>query len=219
MSALVLLGAGTDIGKTFVACGLIAELRKRGSAVDALKPVLSGYDQENAEQSDAGRLLAALGRPINEREIARIAPFRYAAPLAPNLAARREGSHISFDEIVALTRARVAASETLLLVETAGGVMSPLSDDRTMLDFVRALGAPSVLIGGTYLGAVSHLLTARAAMQAVGVSPRALIVNDTPGGDVGLATTLDLLAPFVAGERLVALARADALFESLADLV
>ena len=87
MTAIAITATGTDVGKTFVACGLITALRAQGRAVDAFKPVLSGFSV--AEGSDAGLLLAALGRPLSEIE--RMSPLRFAAPLAPPSAARAEG--------------------------------------------------------------------------------------------------------------------------------
>ncbi|MBV9509585.1 MAG: AAA family ATPase, partial [Caulobacteraceae bacterium] len=62
MPALFVAGAGTDVGKTFVACGLIRALRARGAAVDALKPVVSGFDPADWAASDPGCLLRALDR-------------------------------------------------------------------------------------------------------------------------------------------------------------
>ena len=64
MSAVFITATGTDIGKTFVTAGLIRHLRALGRDVDALKPVMTGFDPAHPEASDAGVLLAALGRPI-----------------------------------------------------------------------------------------------------------------------------------------------------------
>ena len=91
---------GTDIGKTFVACGLIRALRRKGRAAAALKPVLSGFEPAEAEGSDSGRLLAALGRPVTPDEIARISPWRFAAPLSPDMAALREKRTLDFAGVV-----------------------------------------------------------------------------------------------------------------------
>ncbi|MGE4220566.1 MAG: ATP-dependent dethiobiotin synthetase BioD, partial [Alphaproteobacteria bacterium] len=65
MSAVFVTGTGTDIGKTFVAAGLIRHLRAQGSAPDALKPVVSGFDPALPAGSDPAVLLEALGRPVS----------------------------------------------------------------------------------------------------------------------------------------------------------
>ena len=89
---LFITATGTDIGKTYVTAGLLRAGRRAGIAVDALKPVLSGYDPADAETSDAGVLLAALDRPITAATIAAMSPWRFAAPLSPDRAAEREGT-------------------------------------------------------------------------------------------------------------------------------
>jgi dethiobiotin synthetase len=192
MSALIVTGAGTDIGKTYLACRLIEALRARGQKVDAFKPVISGFEAATPEQSDSGRLLAALGAPINAAQIARISPWRFSAPLAADQAAAREGKRIVFDEVLAACRARIAEAEGLLLIEGAGGIMSPLSEDTTFLDLFAALGAPVVIVGGSYLGAISHTATAVAAARARGLPVRAVIVSES-NESVGLGATREAL--------------------------
>ncbi len=156
MGAVFVTGIGTEVGKTYVTAALIRALRGRGVAVDAFKPVLSGFDPATAAASDAGLLLEALGCPLDGLEA--MSPFRYAAPLSPPLAAAREGRAVDFHAVVDACRARIG--EGLLLIEGAGGVMSPLTDRHTMLDLIRALDVPVLLVAGTYLGAISHALTA-----------------------------------------------------------
>lgn len=181
MSGLVLLGIGTDVGKTFVACALIRAMRARGETVDAFKPVISGLSAETWPESDAGRLLAALGLPVDQAQLDRIAPFQFRAPLSPPMAARLEGRALVLAEIVATCEVRLAETDGLLLIETAGGVMSPIDDDHTMLDLVAALGQPSLLVAGSYLGAISHTLTALKALASVGHVPQAIVVSESAG--------------------------------------
>src|SRR5450759_2627865 len=92
VSAYFVTSTGTDIGKTFVTAGLIRYLREAGQAVHALKPVVSGYDPSVVETSDPAVLLAALGRAVSADEISSIAPWRFRAPLSPDLAAARENA-------------------------------------------------------------------------------------------------------------------------------
>src|SRR5204863_9804111 len=80
MTAVFVTATGTDIGKTFLAAGLIRHCRAGNRMVDALKPVATGFDPGAPEWTDTGLLLAALGRPVTPAEIARVSPWRYAAP-------------------------------------------------------------------------------------------------------------------------------------------
>src|SRR5579871_163369 len=94
MSAIFITGTGTDVGKTFVASSLVRLFRQMGRTVDAIKPVVSGFDPQTAETSDPGILLEALGRPVTPEEIERISPWRFREPLSPDLAAAIEGRRI-----------------------------------------------------------------------------------------------------------------------------
>jgi dethiobiotin synthetase len=178
MTALFVAGAHTDVGKTFVGCALLRAARAAGRRVEAFKPVVSGIDAADWSDSDPGRLLAAMGRPLTPAELQAIAPRRFAAALSPPMAARREGARLHLAEIVHSCRdALAAANADLMLVEGAGGVMSPLAEDGLNLDLMTALGLPVLLVGGSYLGAMSHNLTALSVIQAAGLTPRALVVS------------------------------------------
>lgn len=187
MPALIVTGVGTDIGKTYVSASIIRALRAHEVPVDAFKPILSGFDPGQAETSDGGVLLAALEEPITDETLNTMSPFRYAAPLSPPLAAAREGRSIKFAEVAGACRERVAdAGRALLLIEGAGGVMSPLSDGATVLDLIEALDAPVLLVTGTYLGAISHTLTAVEVLRRRGVTIRAVVVNENEGAGTTL---------------------------------
>ena len=92
MTAIFITATGTDIGKTFVAASLIGHFRQMGRLVEAIKPVVSGFDPAQAATSDPGVLLKALGLPVTAPQIERISPWRFRAALSPDLAARREGA-------------------------------------------------------------------------------------------------------------------------------
>jgi dethiobiotin synthetase len=208
LGALYVAGAHTDVGKTHVACALICAARARGVACDAFKPVLSGFDPAHAAESDAGRLLAALGRPLSELDA--VSPLRFAAPLAPPMAARREGVELRLDEVLGRCRAWLAQSAAgLKLLEGAGGLMSPIAEDGTALDLPLALGLPSILVGGGYLGAVSHTLTALEVMRGRGLPVLAVVASqDADPAAPDFAETLDMLRAFGGGVPIVAAAQA-----------
>jgi dethiobiotin synthetase len=220
MPALIVTGVGTDVGKTYVSAGLIALLQDHAIAVDAFKPVLSGYDAAKPAQSDAGVLLTALGQPVTPETIEAMSPFRYTAPASPPLAAAREGRSIRFAEVAGACRERMAdAGRALLLIEGAGGVMSPLSDGATVLDLIEALGAPVLLVTGTYLGAISHTLTAVEVLRRRGVTIRAVVVNESPEPGATLEEIHESLRVMAGGVPVVNVARDGELPESLLRLV
>ena len=207
MSANFITGTGTDIGKTWLACALLRHWRVQGLQPAAYKPLLSGFDAQQPQASDAGALLAAQGRAAGAAELDAIAPWRFAAPLSPDMAAAREGRAIDFDELVAFTRRVASANSGPTLVEGVGGVMVPLDDRHTVRDWIAASGLPCVLVTGSYLGSLSHALTALEALARVGAGVTAIAVNETPGSTVTLEATLESLARHVAGTPLVSIAR------------
>lgn len=193
MKALFVAGTGTDLGKTHVACALLRAARARGATVDAFKPVVSGFDPAAPEISDPARLAAALGRPDDS---ARISPRRYRAPLAPNLAARLEGETLLMADLVADCRAWLTGRDIdFALVEGAGGVMSPMTDDATNLDLMAALGLPVLLVAGSYLGTASHLLTALEVLRARKLAVAAIVVSESLDGP-DLDQTVEMLRAF-----------------------
>lgn len=206
MSAVFVTGTGTDVGKTFVTAALIRILRQRDRQVDALKPVATGFDLASLETSDSGILLAALGRPPMRETLDRITPWRYAAPLSPDMAARQAGQALDFSSLAAYTRRAIAEAPDLLLIEGIGGVMVPLDERHTVLDWIAALEVPVVLVGGSYLGALSHALTALAALTSRNLTVLATVISETPGG-VDLAATRATIARFSRGINVIALPR------------
>lgn len=218
--AYFITATGTDLGKTWLTAGVAGACRARGVAVRALKPVMSGCDESDPAASDAGRLLQKLGAGVTVSEVAAIAPWRFAAPLSPDLAAAREGRGIDFTELVGWCRGEIERNDGLLLIEGVGGVMVPLDARHTVRDWIAALGLPVVLVAGSYLGALSHTLTALSALREAGVVPCAILVNESAGSGVGVEDTVASLAPHSGDIGLIIVKRDDAAgIERLADFL
>jgi dethiobiotin synthetase len=207
MSAHFITATGTDIGKTFVARGLIGALRARGRPVEALKPVVTGFEPSEAAGTDSGLLLAALGRPVTPENVALVSPWRFAAPLAPDIAAARENRRLDYAEMIEFCRSAVAKSRDALLIEGVGGVMSPVHPDHTVLDWMATLGLPLILVAGSYLGTISHTLTALDAVARRGLAVASLVISESADSPVKLGETRDAIAHFAPGLDVVALPR------------
>jgi len=197
MTALFITATGTDIGKTFVTAGLIRALRRAGRTVDAAKPVISGFTLEALGASDTGILLSALGRDLCAEEAERISPWRFTAPFSPDMAAEAEGTAIDFETLLADSRTRITAALDVLLIEGVGGIMVPLDDRHTVLDWMAALGLPVLVVAGSYLGTISHTLSALDVLTRHGLKIAALVVSETPGSTVGREPTIATLRRFV----------------------
>ncbi len=204
MSVFFVTATGTGIGKTFVTAGLLRYLRENGKPAVGLKPVVSGYDV--AAGSDPALLLEAMDEVVSDETVARISPWRFQAPLSPDMAAARESREIVFDELVSFCRAQASANKTLL-IEGVGGVMVPLDAQHTVLDWMAALGFPVVLVTGSYLGSLSHTLTAAAALERAGVRAISVIANDSGTGEVPLTDTGATLRRFLPRHEIALLPR------------
>jgi dethiobiotin synthetase len=207
MTAMFVTATGTDVGKTFLACGMITQLRGRGRAVDALKPIITGFDAQAAHMSDTGRLLAALGRPLTPDEIAQVSPFRLRAPLSPDMAARIEGTTIDFNALNTFCRNAIGRRKDALIIEGIGGIMVPLDERHTVLDWMIEIGLPAVLVAGSYVGTLSHTLSALDVLARHKLKVAAVVVSETPGSAATLADTADTIRRFAANIEVFALPR------------
>ena len=188
MKSYFVTSTGTEVGKTYVSCRLIESLRANGAGVDAIKPVLSGFDPADAAASDSGMILRALGRPVDTANVEAISPWRFKAALSPDMAAEREGARLTLEDVATFCRQPRAP---VTLIEGAGGIMSPLGHDFTNLDLIAALGVPALLVAGTYLGTISHTLTACEALR-----PAAIILSESAESPVDPEETVATMARF-----------------------
>jgi dethiobiotin synthetase len=151
-------GTDTGVGKTTVACALLAAARARGLRVEACKPVETGcsIDAEGWRHPPDGMALlhAATGNPVGEPDCV----FLYEAPLAPSVAAELEGRPIDFSMIEHTVRALRGRQPDLFLVEGAGGLLVPLSDDLDMAELARRLSLPLLVVARDSLGTINHTL-------------------------------------------------------------
>ena len=130
------LGTGTNVGKTHVTAALLARARD-ARQVSAFKPVATGVGQAACDGGrtpgeDTEVLGAIAGTPIEPPV------YRLIAPISPHAAAREEGVEIRIDALVRAVQS-VASKVDLLLVESAGGLFTPLSNNETNLDLACAL--------------------------------------------------------------------------------
>ena len=207
MPAVFITATGTDIGKTFVAAGLIRHFRAAGRPVSAIKPVVSGFDPQAWQESDPAALLAALGRPLALDEVEGISPWRFTAPVSPHMAARHEGRAIAFQEVIEFCRRSMPGRPGVLMIEGIGGIMVPLDDRHTVLDWMSVLRIPIILVAGSYVGTVSHTLTALEVLARRNLDVAAVVVSESGGSAASLADTVATVQHFVGSIDVVALPR------------
>ncbi len=205
MSATFVTASGTEVGKTFVTTLLIEQLKNSGINVNALKPVVTGFNESDAGVSDTGLLLAALGRSLDSESLDDISPWRFEAPLSPDMAAARERRDVPFAELIAFCHS--AGSHGMTLIEGIGGVLVPLDNEHTVADWIAALQAPALLVTGSYLGAISHTLTAFETLVSRGIPVRGIIVSESESQPVATSETAHTIERFCGGCPVIVLPR------------
>jgi dethiobiotin synthetase len=198
VTAIFITATGTDVGKTQVVASLIRQFRQMGRSVEAVKPIVSGYDPAQAAASDTGILISALALPFSPESIDRISPWRFRSALSPDLAARHEERTIDVDAVVAFCQSAITQRRDILLIEGVGGIMVPLDGHRTILDVMMALQLPLILVTGSYRGAISHTLTALDSLFRRDMNVLATIVSETAGSPLPLDDVVSSIARFTA---------------------
>ena len=188
-------GTDTDAGKTVLTALLVRFLRARGVNAAALKPVCSGG------RDDARVLRTAMNGVLSLDEIN---PWHFREPITPLLAARRERRHVHMAEVLAQVRTMQKRFD-VLLIEGAGGLLSPLGENFDSGDLIAALGALPVVVAPNRLGAVNHiLLTLEALPHSAAAGARVVLVSP-PKRDSAAATNAGLLAGFFDAKRIFTL--------------
>ncbi|MES2961881.1 MAG: dethiobiotin synthase [Pseudomonadota bacterium] len=167
----LIVGIGTDIGKTF----LVENLCKALPDAMAIKPIVSGFKDDD-ENSDSARILAATRQILNS-----ISPWRFIEAVSPHFAARNSGTEINFSEVKNFCQEKISLAKTnnqFLFIEAAGGVMTPINNEKTFLDLAAELKIPTLLVSANYLGSISHTLCAVEALKSRNVSIEKIIINE-----------------------------------------
>jgi len=152
-------GTDTGVGKTVLCASLLSALRAAGINAAPMKPVQTGCadDRGSLSAPDLEFCLKMAEMDVEASARERMSPYRYLPACSPHLAAERAGQTISIDRIARCFE-EVSRQYTCVLVEGAGGVMVPISRDRTMLDLMTRLGLPVLVAARPGLGTLNHTL-------------------------------------------------------------
>jgi dethiobiotin synthetase len=174
-NAIFITGTDTGVGKTFFACKLAALLGDLGYRVGVMKPVETGCAEQEGKTfpADAILLKEASGCKF---PLDKICPYQLRDPLAPSIAADRQGIAINVDRLIDIFD-EISASHDVTLVEGAGGLMVPLLPSYTYADFARVLRLPAIVVAANRLGAINHLLLTLEHARCKGVSVLGYVLN------------------------------------------
>lgn len=160
MRRILVVGIGTDVGKTLVSAILVKALHAH-----YWKPVQSG----NLEATDAQKVKALVPEAICHPET-----YRFSHPSSPHQAAAFQGIEIMESAF------RLPTPEATLVIEAAGGIFVPYRSDRLLIDLYLQWYCEWILVSRHYLGSINHTLLSIEALKRRGVNIRGIIFNGIP---------------------------------------
>ena len=184
---IVITGTDTGVGKTTLTALLASHLRAGGASVAALKPVSSGG------RDDARVLKQSLRGALTLDEIN---PWHFRASLAPLLAARKERRRLELREVVVYVSALTRRFETIL-VEGAGGLLTPLGEGFSTRELIGALGADVLIVARNQLGVVNHVRLTLAALAPVTAARAKVVLMSPSSSTTPSRTNAGLLGEFM----------------------
>ncbi|MBI5235571.1 MAG: dethiobiotin synthase [Deltaproteobacteria bacterium] len=177
-------GTDTGVGKTFIARGLATAFMDMGLCVGVMKPVETGCRVKKGSlmPTDALMLMEAASStdPLDV-----VNPYRFKTPVAPNIAARLERKKINLEKIINAFKT-IAAKHDVTLVEGAGGILSPVTNDISNADLAQLLGLSVIIVVPSRIGAVNQALLAIEATRTRGIDIAAVALNRLGGQDASL---------------------------------
>jgi dethiobiotin synthetase len=158
MKRYFITGTDTDCGKTYVTAKLLDFLNK---AV-AIKPVASGCVKQDDQwvNPDAQILQQHCHLPLEH-----INPWRFQLPVSPHIAAKKEGASLLIPEIANYCMNFSSKGMECLLIEGAGGILVPLNERETWIDFLKQTRIPVIIVVGLRLGCINHALLTQMALE------------------------------------------------------
>jgi dethiobiotin synthetase len=192
---LFITGTDTGVGKTVLTALLTRSLREHGVNAAALKPVCSGT------RADARALHAAMNGALTLDEIN---PWHFRAPIAPLLAARKENQRVKLSQVLAHARAMQKRFD-VVLVEGAGGLLSPLGENFNARDLILAFRARPIIVAQNKIGAVNHIrLTFEALPENFRLKAK-IVLMSPPKPDAAATSNVKLLEQFLSRGKILSL--------------
>jgi len=174
---VVITGTDTEVGKTHIGCALARQLGRNGVAVRAGKPAEAGHVGTPTASEDGVRLAKAAGQKDPAHALQRL-----QMAVAPPVAADAEGVELQFEAW--MEACEVLAEQCgVLIVEGAGGLMSPLTWEHSALDVAERLGASLIVVSADRLGVLNHTLLTLEVAKSHGVPVLGVVLNEATERD------------------------------------
>jgi len=181
MPGIFVTGTGTDVGKSVVTAGLLRSLRLRGRDAAVMKPFQTGCSRDqNGEWivPDLEFALEVSGWQPDASARRDLCVYAYEPACSPHLAARMAGEEPRVEAVVDAAH-RVSLAHELVIAEGAGGILVPVNEQETMLDVMKALAWPVLLVSRSGLGTINDTLLSVAMLRAAGLECLGVVFCDS----------------------------------------
>jgi dethiobiotin synthetase len=181
MSGIFVTGTDTGVGKTVVAAGIAGALRRDGIDVGVMKPIATGIPQKNGFKSYDSELLAKVsGSTDPESEIN---PVFFPLEASPLTASKMLNKDIKLENVFSAFQ-RLTSKHEFLVVEGIGGVMVPLKQNYFVIDMIKEMGLPVLIVSRAALGTLNHTLLTVKVCKDYGLDVTGIVVNGAQDGNI-----------------------------------
>ena len=167
-------GTDTGVGKTIISAALALTLKQSGNKVAVMKPVQTGTDLGGYLDIEFIQSAIETNYPLDN-----VCPYRFSHPLAPLVAANLVGERIDLERIKSCYH-KLASIHDTVIVEGAGGLLVPLTDDYLMSDLASNLGLSLIIVTRPSLGTLNHTLLTVESAKARGLKVMGIVINQFP---------------------------------------
>src|SRR4030042_6978195 len=171
---IFITGTDTEVGKTLIAAGLVATLKERGVDVGVMKPLESGAPSFGSAPIPRDALyLKEIAGVIDDLNL--INSYCFQAPLAPGVAAEKEGVEIDLKRIK-MQYEELKGRHQFMVVEGAGGLVGPVAEGVLLPELFKLLELPLILVARSSLGTINHILLSLFYCQEEGLEGKGVIM-------------------------------------------
>ncbi|MBI2485521.1 MAG: dethiobiotin synthase [Deltaproteobacteria bacterium] len=197
LKGIFVTGTDTGVGKTVASAALAWTLRQSGKKVVVMKPVQTGTDSAGLMDIEFVQKVMGTNYPIEE-----VCPYRFPHPLAPSVAASFVGEKIDLEKIKSAFY-KLSSTQDTVIVEGAGGLLVPITDDYLMSDLAFDLKLPLIIVSRPSLGTLNHTLLTVESARSRKLEVLGIVINQfPPNPDVAESTNPELIIKMT-GESLL----------------
>jgi len=174
MTGVFVTGTDTDVGKTVVAAGIAGAMRRDGIDVGVMKPIATGVPRKNSIKSADAELLAKLSGSKDPDD--EINPVFLPLPASPFAASKILDIDVKLESIFSAFR-RLSEKHGFVVVEGIGGIMVPIRKDYFVIDMIKEMKLPVLIVSRAALGTLNHTLLTVKACKESGLDISGVVIN------------------------------------------